>query len=227
MKLKNLLLASVAVLGLVAFTAAQANAAAIGINIEVFKNGVSQGTAFGGASTSTSTPLIVTASNGDTLRFVVQISNGSQTFNGFTTAITAADANNSAGGSAELRYVAGSGVMLEGTGFATFLGNPNNSLNDATPATGNGSNNGTGGSATPNMYRVDYIVQAVVTDATRDWNAALTVLSTPDFATIDPAIDTASVRVDAGQAEPIPEPASLLLLGSGLAAVAGMVRRRR
>jgi len=213
-----LALAACLVLG----AAGQAHAVLVGIQIEVFKNGISQGTAFGAASTSTNTPLIVIATTGDTLRFVVMLTSDPATNTGsFSTPITG-DLNNSAGGANELSFVAGSATALGGGVFVTLGQNPNSQLNDTTPMNGNSSS--TAGSwSTQNLYRVDYIVGTVVTDALRDFSAVLTgYTSSPAVDLADVNLDSASVRVDG-----VPEPSSFFLLGSGLAAIAGMLRRRR
>jgi hypothetical protein len=160
MKLRKLLIASLVVLGLVALTAGQASAVSVGINIEVFKNGISQGTAFGGASTSTNTPLIVTATTGDTLRFVVMLNmDPLNNTAGYASALPNLDANNSAGGAAEMKFIAGSGnsLLVSGLGFVALGANPNLQLNDTTPGSGN-ANSLTGSVDTVNLYRVDYIV---------------------------------------------------------------------
>ncbi len=218
-----LALAACLVLG----AADRAGAVAVGINVEVFKNGVSQGTAFGGASTDSDTPLIVTATTGDTLRFVVMLnSNPANDSQSYSTLLPNLDANNSLGGAAEMKFVTGSGVELSGLGFVTINAFPNNQLNDATPTNGNANTVATLTANAVNLYRVDYIMQTVVTDGLRDFNVVLTgYLSSPSGDTIDAATDSASVRVDSGA--PVPEPSTLFLLGSGLAALAGMVRRRR
>jgi hypothetical protein len=221
MKLRNFLIASLAVLGLVAFTAGQASAVSLGINIEVFKNGISQGTAFGGASTSTNTPLDIIATTGDTLRFVVMLTSDPANNTGSFGSRITGDLNNSSGGTAELRFITGSAVALGGGVFVTLGANPNSQLNDTTPADGNG-NSTAGNFNTQNLYRVDYIVGTVVTDALRDFNVVLTgYASNPTGDAIDTALDSASVRVNG-----VPEPASLLLLGSGLAGLVGFGRKK-
>ena len=225
MKLRNLFIASLVVLGLVAFTAGQASAVLVGIDVEVFKNGISQGTAFGAASTSTNTPLVVYAVTGDTLRFVVMLNmNPTDNTALYASALPNLDANNSAGGSAEMRFIAGSGnsLLVSGLGFVALGANPNLQLNDATPASGNG-NSLVGSVDTVNLYRVDYIVQTVVSDGIRDFNAVLTNYNStgPAGDLFDPATDSASVSIQG-----VPEPASLLLLGSGLAGLLGFGRKK-
>ena len=218
------LIALFVVCGLLALAVGQAGAAAIGINIEVFRNGVSQGTALGGPSTNTNIPLVVWAFPGDTLRFVVLVNTASLAITIYQTSITA-DANNAAGGSAELRYVAGGAVELTGNGFDLFGANPNNSLNDNSPTVGSavaGSLVGPG-TASPNLYRIDYVVQAGVNaDPLRDFTVVLGSLQNPGGDTVDTFHDSASVQVNPNA----PEPGSLLLLGSGLAGLAISSRKK-
>ena len=93
-----------------------------------------------------------------------------------------------------------------------------------TPESGNGNSAGSGTVTTQDLYRVDYLVTAPFTDALRDFTVNLTAVGTGN--TLNTAAREASVRVDAGAAI-LPEPSTLLLLGSGLAALAGLVRRKR
>jgi hypothetical protein len=213
MRLSRLVLCISLALAMITMTAQAVRAAAIGLNIEVFVNGLSWGTAVGGADTNTNTPLPVIALVGDTIRFVVSFDQN-ESFLAYGTDITV-NADNDAGGSADLRYVAGSAVELTGAGFAL---SPDSTLNDMTPTRGRVTSAGQGGTATPNLYRLDYIAQNVNRiDFSRNFTVVLTgfapLVGSEDYA--DAFKDTASVSV--AVVELIPEPATATLLGLGLA----------
>ena len=117
----------------------------------------------------------------------------------------------------------GSGTDLSGKGFAAFAGGPNVSLNDGNPESGNANSAGSGTVTTQDLYRVDYLVTGPITDALRDFTVNLTGVGTGN--TVNTAAREASVRVNSG-AVVVPEPATLLLLGSGLAGLLGFGRKK-
>jgi hypothetical protein len=219
MRTRSLIIAFVLALGsFLVVLAPNAQAAFVGLNIEVFVNTVSQGTATGGGAT-----LDVNVVVGDTVTFLMKL-NGAQSENttSYATTVTADDPT-------EIDYSVGSGNDLSGNNFAG-LKDPDTTLPDPT---GDNQVNSTGADnfSGNDIYEVDYIVQAGLNaDANVDFSVTLDGLSslTGADSAAQNGTQTANVRLN-GEGGPIlvPEPATLLLLGSGLAGLVGFGKRRK
>jgi hypothetical protein len=213
MKSRHLFIVLALVLGLLATTPPAVQAASVGLDIEVFVNTVSQGTASGGGAT-----LDVAVSVGDTVTFRMKL-NGTQSENttSYATTVTPDDPT-------EIDYDVGSGTDLSGNNFAG-LKDPDTTLPDPT---GDQQVNSTGvGNFSGNdIYEVDYIVQAGLNaDVNVDFSVTLDGLSSltgQDSAATD-GTETANVRLNGA---PVPEPGTVLLLGGGLAGLAAFGRRK-
>jgi hypothetical protein len=174
--------------------------------------------AFGGPDAATNTPLDLAVDPGDVLEIYLRIDVGLP-MHLYNTTITATDPS-------QVDFVNGSAVDLTGLGFS-LVADPNTTLTDGTPSTGSGGSNlGATALSSNTLYRLRYQVSPTfLADGTRDITLAIDSIVFGNLNdSLDPNLDTASIRLQ--QAAAVPEPGSLALLGTGLAALARHARRR-
>lgn len=218
MKIRHLPVALMLVSGLVVFpSSAYAAIIAFRIDVEVDSGSgfFSAGTAVAGGGI-----LRVIVDGGETIRFTVGIASAAASnLRSYTTTVNADDPG-------EADYIAGSGLDLSGLAFgvinSALLADPDTQLNDGTPGVGNiNSLVGSTPGSNIDFYQVDYIFLSRDADLTTDFSVK------GIFSTMSGTDSSAGGVPRVSLSSPMPDPASMLLLGSGLAALAGFCRRRK